>query len=207
MPLPWFVIAAALGVEPIPVEPVVPDQAEYARLTQELQSLAERNAWSGAERTFKKLEATGWPPSYEDLTIGAHSARAVGDVASTRSRLLAAKTLREDKDVFDSLWELDQNYASVNLHCDPGSGWELSAQERPFDPDQVRAMEFAVAAIDTNCEFRGYLPKGAYTFAERTFTVIPGVTAIDMDMRGLQAPKKRKRDKKKQPSAEDPPQP
>lgn len=178
-------------------EPAVPDRAEYARLTQELEGLAKRNAWSGAERTFQKLQATGWPPSQDDWMYGAHAARAIGDVAATRERLLGAKAIEEDKDVFDWLWSIDQTYASVNLWCDPDRGWALEAETRPFDPDQVRAMEFAVEEIATRCHFEGYLPAGSYTFAGRSFNVMPGVTALDMDMRGLEPTKKQRKKKKK----------
>jgi len=174
-----------------------PDQGEYARLTQELESLAERNAWAGAARIYPKLVATGVPPSYQDLLYGAHAARAVGDIGSVRERLLAAKEIKEEKEVIESLWALDEAFGSVDLTCDPDMGWALSSAAKPFEPDQVRAIEFAIDQVATTCAFAGYLPAGSYTFCGRDFDVRPGVSTVGMDMRGLPVPKKQKKQAKK----------
>jgi len=193
---------SALAADPLeaPVD-ARPDQGEYSRLTQELESLAERNAWSGAARTYEKLVATGVPPSYQDLLYGAHAAQAVGNIGAVRARLLRAKEIREDKDVIESLWALDEAFASVDLQCDPQMGWVLSSATRPFEPDQVRAIEFAIEQIATTCHFDGYLPAGTYEFCGRPFDVRPGVSTVGMDMRGLPVPKKQKKQAKKDKEA------
>jgi len=189
---------AATAVAQDDVPPPRPDQGEYARLTQELESLAERNAWAGAARIYPKLVATGVPPSYQDLLYGAHAARAVGDIGSVRERLLAAKEIKEEKEVIESLWALDEAFGSVDLKCDPDMGWALSSATKPFEPDQVRAIEFAIGQVATTCVFTGYLPAGSYTFCGRDFDVRPGVSTVGMDMRGLPVSKKQKKQAKKQ---------
>ena len=81
---------ADVGAE---AEAVGPDRAEYNRLTQELELMAGKRAWSGAERVFQSLVDTGAAPSFEDWMRGAHAARALGDLTSVHARLLAAKAV------------------------------------------------------------------------------------------------------------------
>ena len=190
-----FTSLLALATEP--VVPPPPDHAEYTRLSQELQSLAARNAWAGADRTFRALMATGAPPTFEDLVQGAHAARAIGDMGASRDRLVAAKAHQEDREVIDWLWEIDRNYSRVTLKCDVGSGWELASDNQPFNPDHLRAIHYAIDQVDTRCAFDGLLPAGSYQFAHRPFTVRPGVAGVDMDLRGLPPDKRALRAKKK----------
>ncbi len=189
--------AEASDQEEVGTTPTLPDHAEYARLHQELESLAERNAWAGAARTYDKLVATGVPPAYDDLLYGAHAAQAIGNVGAVRERLLAAKELQEEKEVIESLWALDAAYAAVDLRCDPGVGWELTSTARPFEPDQVRAIEFAIGRVAADCAFAGYLPAGSYEFCGHPFDVHPGVHTVGMDLRGLPVPKKQGKKAKK----------
>ena len=167
-----------------------PDQGEYARLTQELESLAERNAWAGVERTWVKLVATQIAPSFRDLMFAANSARALGDTGAARERLLAAKNLQEDPSVFDWLFEIDQNYGAVRLECDPGVGWALTTEQRPFQPDRIRSVEFAAEAVASSCRFEGMLPVGTYDFCGAELVVKAGLPPVHVDARGKAPPTK-----------------
>lgn len=206
--LPWLALAALAqspeapsapeaGADPgepvaVPV-PTGPDQPEYNRLTQELEKLAERNAWAGVERTWAKLLETKIPPSFEDYGFAANAARALGDTAAARARWLAAKDLREEPMIFDALFDIDQNYGTVSLLCEPGLGWELTAAQRPFQPDRIRSMEFAAEAVTTSCAFEGMIPAGSYTFAEEAFEVRSGQPPVKIDARGRLPSKKKKK--------------
>lgn len=188
---------AAVEEEPDPTTAGT-GQAEYVRLQQELERLAARSAWSGVERTLKKMIGTGVPPSFEAWLAGAHAARAVGDIAGVRQRLLSAHDAREDKDVLNWLWEIDANYGRASLACTPGrQKVELEARAMPFNPDQRRAVEFAVARIDEACLFDGYLPQGVYEFGGYEVKVVPRVQTVSLDLRNMdpQAPSKKKRKK------------
>jgi hypothetical protein len=178
------------GVE-VPV-PKVPDQAEYNRLTQELEALAERNAWAGVERTWAKLLDTLIAPSFQDYVLAANAARALGDTAAARERWLAAKERKEDPAVFDALFDIDQHHGAVHLQCEPGLGWELAAQTRPFQPDRIRSVEFAASAVAERCLFEGLLPVGTYTFADETFELRAGQPVVKIDARGRLPSKKKK---------------
>jgi hypothetical protein len=197
----WLALALAAD-PPDAIAPPPPDHAEYARLSQELESLASRDAWAGAERTFQKMIATRVDLDFPDLLFGAHAARALGDMGAARDRLVAATSLREEREVIDWLWDLDRNFSRVTLRCDAGSGWRLEADAVPFNPDQQRAIAWAIAQIDATCTFAGLLPEGGYRFAERAFVVEPGVTGVDMDLRGLPPAKRAKRKAKSDASAE-----
>ena len=68
-------------------------EAEQYRLREELSSLAEKNAWSGVERTYEALEALGLPLSLEDMTLGALAARNEGNMLAALERLQRAVQL------------------------------------------------------------------------------------------------------------------
>jgi hypothetical protein len=175
-------------------------EAEYIRISQEMEKLATRNAWPGVARMYDELVATGVPPSFEDLVIGAHAARALGDVASERDRLLVANGMKEDREILDWLWEIDSSYGSVFLGCDIGKD-TFSADVMPFEPDQAQSVMFAQQQITEKGVFQGYLPQGSYKFGQSTFTVQPRVQTVSIDHRTQEfskPPKKKKEKKKKE---------
>ena len=163
---------------------------EHNRLSVELQTLAQRGAWAGVERTFLRLVSTGIEPDFDDWVVGAASARARGDMKATKLRLYEASKLGEDRTVSDGLWELRQNYADVSLRCssrllkkkDPPS---LEVEVMPFDPVQVAAIAYAKASISEDCTFDGLLPRGTYSFMDRSFTVRPNIETVSLDLRGV----------------------
>jgi len=192
------VFASEPGEEPVGEVDATKARAEYVRLSQELEKLAMRNAWTGVERTFVAIEATGVPPSFDDFVTGANSARALGDVRSARSRLMAANALKEDRGVLDSLWEIDSKFGAVSLAADLGAV-EFRAEVLPFEPAQAKSVEFAKQQIDETGVFEGFLPEGVYWFGDTEVKVQPRVSAILIDVRTDDGHKpKRKKKKKKQ---------
>ena len=191
----WIVMANAQEPAPPSTDPsvvVLPNRGEYQRLSQELEKLSSRNAWAGVERTYVALLETGVTPSFEDYIAGAHSARALGDVAGSRARLIAANAVKEDRNVVDWLWDIDSHYSRVLLACDIGRV-TLDAVEMPFDPNQRKAVEYAQALIVEKGMFDGYLPQGRYLFGKETepggaqkdreLVVEPQVQSLAFDIR------------------------
>lgn len=175
-----------------------PDQAEYVRLQQEIERLAQRNAWAGVERTYDEMLATGIPLAFEDHLAGAHAARALGDVWGARQRLTAANAVREgDREILEWLWDIDSHYGRVSLSCNPGKHQvEMTAEAMPFNPDQRRAVEFAIAEVRDTCLFDGLLPQGNYRFG--TYDVkVQKVQAVRLDLRNMEVPSTRKSKKSK----------
>lgn len=174
-------------------------QAEYYRLRQEMEKLASRNAWSGVEKMYRQLQGTGQTLSFEDNLLGAHAARALGDVTSARERLLLCNEMREDREVLDWLWDVDSHYGVVWLAADPGT-LTLAADQMPFNPDQAKAVEFAQRQIAETGMFEGYLPAGLYRFGDHEVKVQPRVQAFRIDVRtdeGMRAQEQKARKEKK----------
>jgi len=192
-----FTGATAAAADEEQAEELSPEaaKAEYIRLAQELEKLASRNAWGGVERTYLALMATGVAPTFEDFIAGAQSARASGDIAGTRKRLMAATELQEDREILDWLWDIDSNYGKVFLAC-VASGKDpitLSTGTMPFDPAMAGAVRFAVAQVDEDCLFDGYLPKGEYKFGSKAVDVVPRVQSVRIDLRNMEKSRGKKK--------------
>ena len=177
-------LGAALAQDSVESVPE-PNEAEYRRLSMELQSLAQRNAWAGVERAWQKLRATGVEPRFEDLLTAAHSARAMGDVAGVRDRLILAADLRPIREVVEWKWEIEQTYGRVSLACDAKGKKRptLDREVMPFDPNQARAVVYAQEQIATDCLFIGMLPGGEYEFGDKTLVVHPRLESVTVDLR------------------------
>jgi hypothetical protein len=172
------------------------DQAEYMRLSQEVAKLAKRNLWAGVERNYRACVETGAPLSFEDHRAGAHAAAALGDVASAKERLRAAATLREDPEILNAMWEIDSEYGRVLFAGDLGDV-SLMVESMPFNPTQAKAVQFAIAEVEEHGLFEGLLPKGRYTFAEKTYEIQPRVSNIRVDLRSDESLRKIKKEQKR----------
>ena len=189
-------LALALVSAPALAQPGDEDaeQAEYIRLSAEMKTLASKNAWEGVERTFQRLEHTGVPLKYQDYFLAAQAARAAGNIAAARDRLLKANDIKENREVMDWLWELDSSYGKVSLQCDPGT-LQLEPESMPFHPDRAAAVRFAEKQVADTGTFEGYLPEGNYTFGKFEVTVAPRVQTVRIDARGMEVGKKGKKGK------------
>ena len=185
-----------------PTTPVSQSHAEYVRLSEEIEKLAQRNAWPGVEKLFQELLATGEAPSFDDWIIGAHSARATGDIGAARERLYKANEIREEREVLDTLWEIDSNYGKVWLAGDLGRV-EFKCDQMPFEPDAAQAVTFAQTRVAETGMFSGYLPQGDYWFGEQKVSVQPRVQEVRIDLRTDDPkPVKKKKEKKKKKTDE-----
>jgi hypothetical protein len=154
------------------------DRAEYLRLSTEIRSLSDRNAWTGVERAYVAAAATLQPLSYRDHVAGAAAAGARGDAATARQRLHLAHRLREDRKIVEWLWALDTDYGRVELTS--ALGVLLHPTQRPFDPSQARAVRFAAQSVAQSGLFVGLLPVGAYRLGDEEFQVQAGTSAVQV---------------------------
>ena len=150
--------------------------AEHDRISDEMERLAERKIWPGVERKFAELVKLETTMTLDDLLIGAHAARELGDVAAAYERLKTAARVKGTKEIVDWLWDIDNNYGHVDLTAVPARSAELTAVTMPFDPNQRRAVDSAVKRSKQDGAFRGLLPAGAYSFAGQKFEVVPGIS-------------------------------
>jgi len=197
---PALLIAVSLLLAP-PALAASADQAEYTRLSEEIERLAQKGAWSGVERSFQTCLELGLPLDHEDYVAGAHAARSRGDVEAARDRLRAAASLKENRAVIDWMWEIDTTYGQVALHTEPGAH-ELTPAVMPFEPDRAKAVAFARAELAESGSFTGLLPLGDYTFGDTGFQVEPRGPGIRLDMRDeLEAARRSVKDEERQAKA------
>jgi hypothetical protein len=199
-PLRWGVVAALMAAllgearaeDPAPDPQTV--AAEHARLSDEMETLASRQIWSGVDKTFRKLDRLGTELSEKDYLHGAYAARELGDVLSVYERLKAAARIHGTREIVDWLWDIDNNYGRVELVTVPPRATTLEAATMPFDPNQRKAVEAAIASTSADGLFYGMLPRGDYSFSGQAFHVEAGVAVrIEVSPRvrrqGVVAPK------------------
>ena len=153
------------------------EAAEHTQRYEEMQRLASRGAWAGVERAFvaiEALESKGEVLTYDDLWLGAQSARALGHIADCRDRLARAAQLQGTQDVISWLEEIDGAYGAVDLGYDKSLTADLAIAAMPFATDQREAIAYAKAELSESRSFDGLLPAGEYTLGDESFTVSAG---------------------------------
>ena len=158
------------------------ERAEHRQISEEMERLAQRNAWTGVERNFVQLlelQEAGEVITYEEWHLGAQAARALGDMGSCRDRLAQAVKLEGKEEDIAWLEQIDKSYGPVALRSvDKESVPTLSIAAMPFAADQRAALEYAQKTLADDRNFRGLLPPGDYTFeaggVTETFTVAAG---------------------------------
>lgn len=167
---------AATAADPV-------EEAERARLLQELEQLSARERWSGVERRFQQLVALGGDLEEQAWFRGAEAAWNQGEIALAHERLKRTVALGNREEARRLLGEIDTTYAQVQLSTVPRQGCALDVNEQPFDPVQRSAVESAKESTEETGAFAGMLPGGDYTFCGRAFSVVPGM-AIQVEVSG-----------------------
>ena len=163
------------------------EDAELTRLVDDLDSLAERQIWSGVERRYEQILAL------DDVQIpmevhlqAAQAAQASGDMGKVLDRLNRAQSLSETEDITNWIREIEENYGQVELSVAGARSAALSIREMPFAPDQRQQVELAIAAMEADGFFLGMLPSGWYDLEGKAFEVNPGVsTKVDLSLKEL----------------------
>ncbi|MEE2750337.1 MAG: hypothetical protein VX519_02835 [Myxococcota bacterium] len=145
--------------------------AEYHRLSDEVQRLAERGIWQGVRKNFVELEALEVPLEYDDLLIGAQLARMDGNVLATQRYLKLAAPIKGTRNVIEWLWAIDNGFGHVALKVPEGKPAVLVAEVMPIVPDMRLSVVAASAVVKNGENFVGLLPTGAYTINGRPFRV------------------------------------
>lgn len=151
-------------------------EAEHARISDEMERLADRKVWSGVDRLYRKLEALEVEPNLDDYMLGAYAARELGQVLFVQERLKAAAKVHQSKDIVEWLWKIDNTYGRVELVSVPPRSTTFEAGVMPFDPDQRKAVEAAIKSVSDDGMFVGMLPVGEFTFSGQAFKVEPGLS-------------------------------
>ena len=158
--------------------------AEHQRLSDQLKALAERNAWTGVDRTFTQLQALGVEPTALEWRIAAQASATEGDAGTAHDRYAASLEVETDDSAVQAVKDYTTNYGRVELLCKPGTV-DLQIDQRPFQPDRARAVDFATLAVTEDGVFDGMLPEAVYTFGPYSFAVIPEQKKATFDTRRL----------------------
>ena len=150
------------------------EQSEKVRLSGELKKLAQRNAWSGVERSYLSLLETKCDLSFDENQLGAESARYLGKTMQMYDRLAAAKELDPQPQILENLSGLDSMYGRVRVKGDARRRPVLSRAAMPFAPDERKSIEWAIEVVAGTGSFEGMLPNGEYLVGEIAFTVESG---------------------------------
>lgn len=156
------------------------DDAELKRLKTELQTLARKGAWSGADRTYRSLVARQVPLDNPDHLVGYEAARQLGEPTQALRRVQRVRPPASDD--ADPSWETSReileslalNYGLVVVVVGDGRDASLKRPHMPFAPDLRSAVERAAQVLEERRELRGLLPVGTYEIDGTSFTVEAG---------------------------------
>lgn len=150
------------------------DSAEQLRLSDEIQGLAQKNAWPGVERKYGDILKTKCDIASSIQLIAADSALNLGKTFERWERLAAANAVESTPEVAEAMAGIEAAYGRVHVRGDPRRRAPLLRDTMPFAPDQRKSIEWAQTVVEGTGSFKGMLPVGEYKVADKTFTVTAG---------------------------------
>lgn len=151
--------------------------SEVTRLTQEITRLAQKNAWTGVERTYGQLVSYGLPIDPGVHLTAAEAARSAGNMSGYRERLELGRAA-DPAQVEAALSSIDASYGTLHVTSKKRDQVQVAwAGPPPFQPDLAAAIATAVDTANASGNFHGLVPAGAYTINGETVEVQAGGTA------------------------------
>ncbi len=162
------------------------EQAEMARILEDMKQFRENANWAVVEKRYQQLsEFSKAEPTVEMHLLGAEAASNIGNVASVKERLGFALAIEESDKTRQWYDSITATYGPVTIKVPKKFETvpELTIAMMPFFPDQQLALAFAQQAIQENRKFQGYIPFGEYTIAGSTFKVEQGNSGVTVVVR------------------------
>lgn len=162
------------------------EQAEMARILEDMKQFRENANWAVVEKRYQQLsEFSKAEPTVEMHLLGAEAASNIGNVASVKERLGFALAIEESDKTRQWYDSITATYGPVTIKVPKKFETvpELTIAMMPFFPDQQLALVFAQQAIQENRKFQGYIPFGEYTIAGSTFKVEQGNSGVTVVVR------------------------
>jgi hypothetical protein len=162
-------------------------EAERYRLSEELLKLAQKNAWTGVERTFQQLDAL--PLEIGDHVLGAQAAMEAGDMHKALARLQIGLRNAEASDDPNSPFQqakgmeasLRERYGTVHIVLyDDSKIAALFRNPLPFSAQERQAISFAQARLSETRAFLGMLPLGTYRLDDVEIVVEAGTAILEV---------------------------
>lgn len=154
------------------------EDAEARRLVQEMNDLAERNAWVGVSRAYERVlalpdvdldTATHW--------LAAEASRNQGDMVMAWVRLnqvLSVEPLHSNAIYQRAVIEASYGEVTLRTPGGPDPTPVLMGEDLGFNPEYRFAFEHAQEALDEFGRYEGLLPLGRYQLGEVEFEVLGG---------------------------------
>lgn len=158
--------------------PAAASDAERYRLGQEMQRLAQRNAWRGVERVYADLVKLGTVEVRHHL-LAYQAARTRGEIDLAWKRLDLALAAGQDSD--DPIMEevrreheaLAERFGRVSITVVPPRLAVLVSYEKPFAPEERGSLDHARTRLMADQRFEGLLPVGRYMVDGEIFEIQP----------------------------------
>ena len=179
---------ALLLLAPAPAHAGKAEQrAEIHRLLEEIDRLAEKNAWTGVERAYLKLvslDRRGDKLDHDVHLLGATAAQSRGDSYAVYLRLERALQVERRQPTLEWLATLVATNTRVSLEISPLVGGEvpLESVDPITDPAQLKVLDAARAALAEKRYFEGLLPMGRYRFGDKRFDLY-GQPELELTLR------------------------
>mgnify|MGYP000654268241 CR=1 FL=1 len=157
----WLALGPAHGGTPA-------EEAEADRLSEEVQKLAQKGAWSGVERAYHVLVELPVDVDAPVHALAAEAALQGGNVGASLARWEAAHAADPQPEYVARFEQLRSSHAEVYLE---GRGASLVVAEATWVPTAQAAVGFAAARIADDGAFHGWLPAGRYLFGGRFLDV------------------------------------
>ncbi|MEQ1504978.1 MAG: hypothetical protein ABMB14_22285 [Myxococcota bacterium] len=168
----WWLVTVAFAQDPL---------AEKQRLEDELVKLAQRNTWTGVDRTYRRLIELDVALSPEDHYLAARAAFAAGQTGVGWFRLRRALATPEPSDPVQVEARLSaeresaalaDRFGLVSIYVGQGAVPVLYREAMPFSQQERDAIVAAQKAVSAGHGFRGYLPVGSYALDTVRFEVV-----------------------------------
>lgn len=198
----WLVLLTVLLVAPaLPLElPWVGSavaeakkdkDAELERLSQDMERLAKRNAWTGVVRKYREALELDVPILPWLHMLAFEAARNQGEMTQARQALVRAaqaevsdpKQVEARDQAREQLAGLDAVYGLVQIEVSAKRIPALVRPEMPFAMDQRKAIEVAQALLAEERAFQGILPLGRYMVDGVFFEVVAGPEPIEVEVK------------------------
>ena len=148
--------------------------AESERLLHELDRLAQKGAWSGVERVFRKLRDAGGDLPASAWRTGGDAARQRGNATEAQRRYVKAERL-EPESTNEALVQYRTAYGVLEVRRVEATCITLTPADNPFDPSKQAAITWAQDRLAEDGAFRGLVPIGTYTVGGHTVQITAGL--------------------------------
>lgn len=152
--------------------------AEYKRLSQEMNRHVSRQRWDKASRVFWEIKGLGVDITYDDWYLAAEINQEVGIIAQTKECLREAYELRSTTQVEDWRKLIEDQYGDVVLEVKSNDDFDFSPKFEMSDPVKRNAVAYAKTQLEEERSFSGMLPIGSYHFVGEDFAVEPGLEIV-----------------------------